>query len=73
VIANGHFQAANAGAHFDLQHVSRISPTMGAVAPKAQWCSSTGKTSTAWANKKGKDWLVEDGPAPWKIVGRPAS
>jgi hypothetical protein len=27
-----------------------------------------GKNLDAWANKKGKEWLVEDGPAPWKIV-----
>ncbi len=27
-----------------------------------------GRSMDAFANKKGKEWLVEDGPAPWKIV-----
>ena len=27
-----------------------------------------GKTLDAWAKKAGKDWLKEDGPAPWKLV-----
>jgi hypothetical protein len=67
-IADGHFQAANGAEHFDLQHVVRLSPTLGAKAPAGAAVLFDGRNLDAWANKKGKEWLVEDGPAPWKIV-----
>ena len=67
-IEGGHFKAAKAGESVDLQPVTRISPTLGAKPPAGAVVLFDGKSLDAWANKKGKEWLVEDGPAPWKIV-----
>ena len=67
-IAGGHFKASNGGLSFDLQHINRIPPSLGAPAPAGAIVLFDGKNLDAWANKKGKEWLVEDGPAPWKIV-----
>jgi hypothetical protein len=67
-IADGHFKGAKGGESFDLQRVARTSPTMGANPPAGAIVLFDGKNLDAWANKKGKEWLVEDGPAPWKIT-----
>ncbi len=67
-IADGHFKAAKGAEHFDLQHVTRTPPTLGAKPPAGAIVLFDGKNMDAFANKKGKEWLVEDGPAPWKIV-----
>jgi len=68
VIADGHFKGAKESEGFDLQRVARPSPTLGAKAPAGAVVLFDGKNLDAFANKKGKEWLVEDGPAPWKIV-----
>lgn len=52
----------------ELQHVVRTPPTLGAKPPRGAVVLFDGKNMEAFANKKGKEWLVEDGPAPWKIV-----
>jgi hypothetical protein len=67
-IASGHFKAAKDADRFDLQHVTRTPPTLGAKPPAGAVVLFDGHSLAAFANKKGKDWLVEDGPAPWKIV-----
>jgi hypothetical protein len=67
-IESGHFKASKGGETVDLQPVTRNSPTLGAKPPAGAVVLFDGKNLNAWANKKGKDWLVEDGPAPWKIV-----
>ena len=68
-IESGHFKgAAKDGASFDLQRAVRPSPTMGATAPAGAVVLFDGKSMDAFANKNGKDWLTENGPAPWKIV-----
>jgi hypothetical protein len=69
-IADGHFTAANGGSRFDLHHVVRTPPTLGAKPPAGAVVLFDGRSLSAFSNKKGKEWLVEDGPAPWKIVGR---
>jgi hypothetical protein len=68
VIEAGHFKGAKGTESFDLQHVTRTPPTLGAQPPAGAVVLFDGKNMDAWANKKGKEWLVEDGPAPWKIV-----
>ncbi len=67
-IAGGHFTAAKGAEQFDLQRVTRRPPTLGAVPPAGAVVLFDGRNLDAFANKKGKEWLVEDGPAPWKIV-----
>ena len=66
VIKEGHFIGSNGGKKFDLEHVNRVSPTLGAPPPKGAIVLFDGHDLDAWAKKKGKEWLVEDGPAKWK-------
>ena len=68
-IADGHFRVQHGNTSFDLSHVTRTPPTLGAKPPAGAIVLFDGKSMDAFANKKGKEWLVEDGPAPWKIVG----
>ncbi|MDB6165888.1 MAG: hypothetical protein JWQ83_1028 [Lacunisphaera sp.] len=67
-IEQGHFKGSKGAESFDLQRVVRASPTLGAKAPVGAVVLFDGRNLDAFANKKGKEWLVEDGPAPWKIV-----
>lgn len=69
VIANQHFTARKGSEQFDLQHVQRGSPTMGAKPPKGAIVLFDGSNADAWATKDGKNWLNEQpGPASAKIV-----
>jgi hypothetical protein len=67
-ISGAHFIASKGGDRFDLQHVTRKPASLGAKPPAGAVVLFDGRGMDAFANKKGKDWLVEDGPAPWKIV-----
>ncbi len=67
-IAGAHLRASKGSENFDLQHVTRTPPTLGAKPPAGAVVLFDGKSLDAWADKKGKEWLVEGGPAPWKVV-----
>jgi hypothetical protein len=67
-VAGGHLKMSKGAEGFDLQRVTRTPPTLGAKPPAGAVVLFDGTNLDAWANKKGKEWLVEDGPAPWKIV-----
>ena len=67
-LAGGHLRAAKGAEKFDLQHITRTPPSLGAKAPAGAVVLFDGKNLDAFANKKGKEWLVIGGPAPWKIL-----
>lgn len=68
-IENGHFRAKNGDKAIDLQHVSRVSPTMGMKPPLGAVVLFDGKNLDAWAKMKEKEWLTQDGPCRFRIVG----
>jgi hypothetical protein len=51
-----------------LHHVTRPVPSLGASPPPGAIVLFDGHNLDAWAKKKGKDWLAEDGPARWKLI-----
>ena len=68
VIENSHFTGSMGEKKFDLQHIVRTSPTLGAKPPKGAIVLFDGHNLDAWAKKNGKEWLVENGPVPWKLL-----
>lgn len=71
-IADGHFKATKGAESFDLQHVNRGSPTLGAKPPAGANVLFDGTNMNAWAKMKEKDWLTEDGPSQWHLIGNGA-
>ncbi|HSV13757.1 MAG TPA: DUF1080 domain-containing protein, partial [Tepidisphaeraceae bacterium] len=67
-IKSSHFTGNKGGQKFDIQHIERTSPTLGAKPPAGAVVLFDGKNMDAWAKKSGKDWLTEDGPSKWKLV-----
>src|ERR1035437_390477 len=61
-MAGGHFKAGKGSESFDLQHITRVPPTLGAKPPAGAIVLFDGKNLAAWAKKAGKDWLKPDGP-----------
>jgi len=67
-IAAGHFKAKKGVEAFDLQHITRTPPSIGAKPPKGALVLFDGSNMNAWAKMKEKDWLTEDGPSLWHLV-----
>jgi hypothetical protein len=67
-IEGGHFKGSGPEGPFDLQRVTRPSPTLGARPVAGAVVLFDGTSMNAWASKQGKNWLVEAGPANWKLV-----
>jgi len=67
-IADGHFKASNGGESFDMQHIARTPPTLGAAPPPGAIVLFDGTNMNSWAKMKEKQWLTEDGPSPWHLV-----
>jgi Domain of Unknown Function (DUF1080) len=67
-IQKSDFTGSKGGASFDLQRITRTSPTLGEKPPAGAVVLFDGTNLDAWAKKAGKQWLVEDGPARWKLV-----
>jgi hypothetical protein len=62
------FTLTNSDQHLELRHINRKPPTLGAKPPAGAVVLFDGKNLDAWAKKSGKEWLLEDGPAKWKLV-----
>ncbi|MEA2711672.1 MAG: hypothetical protein QOF78_4273 [Phycisphaerales bacterium] len=67
-ITQSRFAGSKGSEQFNLRHVTRTSPTLGAPPPEGAFVLFDGKHLDAWAKKAGKEWLKEDGPAQWKLI-----
>jgi hypothetical protein len=67
-IQNGHFKGTHGSNSFDLQHVTRTPPTLGAKPPAGAMVLFDGSNMNSWARMKEKEWLVEDGPSGWNLL-----
>jgi hypothetical protein len=67
-IADGHLKATKDSESFNLQHITRTPPSLGAKAPSGGTVLFDGSNMNLWAKMKEKDWLTEDGPSPWHLV-----
>jgi hypothetical protein len=67
-IDGGHFKGSKDSESFDLQHINRTPPTLGAKPPAGAIVLFDGSNMNAWAKMKEKDWLTEDGPSQWHLV-----
>jgi 3-keto-disaccharide hydrolase len=67
-ITAGHFKATKSGESFDLQHIARTPPSLGAKPPAKATVLFDGTNMNSWAKMKEKDWLTEDGPSLWHLV-----
>jgi hypothetical protein len=71
-IEDGHFKAKNGEQSFDLQHVDRASATLGMKPPAGALVLFDGKDVNSWAKMKEKEWLQQDGPCQFRMVGEGA-
>lgn len=67
-IQGGHLKLTKGDQSIDLQHIQRISPTMGAKPPKGAAVLFDGKGMDSWSKMMEKEWLKEDGSCNWHLV-----
>src|SRR5258706_9522535 len=67
-IANGHFKGNKGDEAFDLQHVTRMPPSMGAKPPAGAVVLFDGTNMDSWAKMMEREWLKEDGPSQWHLI-----
>ena len=67
-IEGGHFKASKDGSSFDLQHITRTPPSLGAKPPAGAAILFDGANMDHWSRMKEKDWLTQDGPSLWHLV-----
>ena len=68
-LSEGHLKAKKGEEAFDLQHINRVPPSLGAKPPVGAIVLFDGTNMDAWAKMKEKDWLTEDGPSRWQLIG----
>lgn len=67
-IEAGKFRARKGDAWFDLERVTRTPATLGMKPPPGAVVLFDGSGQESWAKMKAKSWLIEDGPAQWKLL-----
>jgi hypothetical protein len=67
-ISGGHFRASKGAEAFDLRHVTRTPPTLGAKPPPGAMVLFDGTNLDAWARRDVKNWLKEDGAPRWDLL-----
>jgi hypothetical protein len=67
-IQNGHFTGQNGADSFDLQHVLRASPTLGAPPPAGATVLFDGTSFDAWGTIAGQNWLAVGDASAWDLV-----
>ena len=67
-VEGGHFKAQKGTAAFDLHHVTRTPPTLGAKPAAGALVLFNGSNLDAWARRDGSDWLKENGAPRWHLV-----
>jgi hypothetical protein len=67
-LEGGHLKAKKDDQSFDLQHITRTPPSLGAKPPAGAMVLFDGKDMNAWSKMQEKDWLKEDGPSNWNLL-----
>src|SRR5205807_1521262 len=67
-ISKGHFNCHKGDEAFDLQHVTRTPPSLGAKPPAGAIVLFDGTNMDSWAKMMEREWLKEEGPSKWHLI-----